>query len=450
MKKIYIIILSVILLSITTILLINSRIHISKNDITEEISVKTCHPEFENIYSDIESFGTVIYKTKTDVTNLVPGNVISKNVKEGDYVYKNDILYKLKNTELEIEYIQNQNRLNSSKANLELFEARLYEKEKEAKSQLIKISNLKDQIKITEKNISLAHENLENKKALHQLGGITTQEIKESQNQFDSLQTELEIQKRELNITEMGFSKQDLISSGIIPSDDEQLFYNQLIELNTKTSRADLTVAQAEYENSKVSLELTEKLLEDLIIRAPVNGVIGNVNFENGEYIKQNENVLTIMDISTCVAALNIQEGNIYNISVGNRVKLEIPAAQKTIETFITDISPVADTATGNFFVKADFCNKEHLIKPGMFLKCSIANNFHTKYLKIPETALINTTEKNANCFIVKNKMAFMQKVKIAFIRNGFAFINSGLTDEYQIINNPPKNIKDGTYVKVL
>lgn len=447
MKKIIIYVVFIIAIFSVVFILFTHRKSIKKEEL---ITVKTCRAEFENIYTNIESYGTVFYKTKTDITCIVPGNVISKNCKEGEYVQEGQILYKLKNIQLEIEHSQNQNSLNSAFSNLELYKAKLDEKEKEVISRLISINNLESEIEMAKNNLEISKDKLEKSVELNKLGGVTDQELIEMKNQFENLKTQLEIQRRELNITNMGFTKQDLIQNGIIPSEDDEKLKKQIIMLNTKTAVADLEVAKTQYENAKASLLLTEKLLEDLNIKAPVNGVIGSTCFENGEYIQQNENIATIIDISTCVAEINIQENNIYNISIGNRAKIEIPAAGKTIDTFITDISPVADKETGNFFVKADFKNSDDLIKPGMYLKCSISNNYHTKYLKIPETALINTTEKSANCFIVKNEMAFLQKIQIEFIRNGYAFINSGLTDKYQIINNPPKTIKDGTYVKVL
>lgn len=447
MKKIIIAVTSLAIIFSVTFIIFKQKKSIKES---EQITVKTCRAEFENIYSDIESYGTVFYKTKTDITCLVPGNIISKNCKEGDYVQKGQILYILKNVQLEIEHSQNQNSLNSAFSNLELYKAKLDEKEKEVISRLISISNLEAEIEMAKNNLAISKDKLEKSIELNKLGGVTDQELIEMKNQFENLKTELEIQKRELNITSMGFTKQDLIQNGITPAQDDEILKKQIIKLNTKTAVADLEVARTQYENAKASLLLTEKLLEDLNIKSPVTGIIGCTNFENGEYIQQNENIATIIDISTCVAEMNIQENNIYNISIGNRAKIEIPAAGKTIDTFITDISPVADKETGNFFVKADFKNSDDLIKPGMYLKCSISNNYHTKYLKIPETALLNTTEKSADCFIVKNDMAFLQKIQIDFIKNGYAFVGSGLTDKYQIINNPPKTIKDGTYVKVL
>lgn len=448
MKKILLLSVTIIIAAfITTALIINKN---KTTKLSEEITVKTCRPQFENVYSDIESFGTVFYKTKTEVTCLVPGSVIEKKVKEGDQISKGQILYKLKNVELEIENTQNQNNVNSSLANLKLYQAKLDEKEKEINAKLLSINNLQSEIQISENNLKLSSDKLEKCIDLNKIGGVTDQELIEMKNQIETLKTQIEIQKRELKMNSLGFTKEDLIQNGITPSENPETFKKQIILLNTKTSRADLEVAQAEYDNSKASLALTEKLLNDLTIRSPVTGVIGAVYHESGEYITQNEKLATVIDITTCVAEMNIQENNIYSISIGNRAQIEIPSIGKTIDTFISDISPIADSQTGNFFVKADFANTENLIKPGMYLKCSIANNSDTRYLKIPETALINATEKTADCFIVQNDVVFLQKIKIAFIKNGFAFIDSGITEKQQIISNPSKKLKDGTYVKVL
>lgn len=448
MKKLLIFIITFIcIISIILLNTIKKKQNISDSD---EITVKTCHAEFENIYSDIESFGTVFYKTKTEITCLVPGNIIQKFIKEGDYVQKGQILYKLKNIELEIEHTQNQNKVNSAHSNLELYQAKLDEKENEIKSRLLLINNLESEIQILKNNLTIARDKLEKNIEINKLGGITDQDIIEMQNQISTLETQLEIKIRELKINSIGLTKEDLIQNNITPSDDSEKLKLQILSLNTKTSRADLEVAKTEYQNSLANLLLTEKLLQDLEIKSTVNGVIGIANFEQGEYIQQNEKVATIIDISTCVAEMNIQENNIFKISIGNKAKIEIPAAGRIIESSISEISPVADSETGNFFVKADFKNHDSLIKPGMYLKCSISNNNSVAYLKIPETVLFNMTEKTADCFIVKNNTALIQKVNIAFIKNGFAFIDSGLTEQYQIINNPSKKLRDGTHVKIL
>ena len=138
-KKIIIISFIIILAFITGIILLNKMT--KKKEIPESnIRVSVLKPEYKTISPTIESFGTVQYKTKTDITCLQDGQVINKMVSEGELVKKGQILYVLKNTELEIQHSQYINELNSSKANIDLYLAKLEEHKRIVQSALLNIN----------------------------------------------------------------------------------------------------------------------------------------------------------------------------------------------------------------------------------------------------------------------------------------------------------------------
>lgn len=445
----------ILLLSITifTIIFLSIVIAKRKNEKSTEsdfITVSTSKTKFQKLSVPIETFGSVIYKTKNEITNIVEGTVIKKNVKEGDYVKKGQVLYELKNLELEIQHSQYQNQLNSAEANLDLSKAKLKEEEQLVKAKLIEIENKNRKIDQIVLNLNRLKEKLETNTQLNKLGGITDQSIKDMNDEITILESDLLIEKKELEKISLGFTTKDLENEGIIPSPDNNELILQIINLNTKIPQADLKVAAAEVENNKKNILLIEKLLDDLIIRSPLNGIIGQMNFEEGEYIEQNKAVALIMDVSTCYASMNIQENNIYNISLGSKTSITIPSINKTFNSTISDISPIADNTTGMFNIKASFPNLDNIAKPGMFIKCSIENNDKRDFIIIPESALININKENAECFLVKKNIALKQPVIIETIKNGQVYIKTGLSADQIIINNPTSNIKEGTYVKTL
>ena len=99
MKKIIISITLLMLISCYFLIVLSGR---KQAKITDEQKIDICTAEFETINSKIDTYGTVGYKTKHDITSTVAGNVIEKKVKEGDYVKRNQVLYVLKNIEMEI------------------------------------------------------------------------------------------------------------------------------------------------------------------------------------------------------------------------------------------------------------------------------------------------------------------------------------------------------------
>ena len=86
-----------------------------KNNIiidTSSISiVKTVKVENRKLNDDLNSFGTISYKTKNNVSVLVEGTLEKLYIKEGDYVRKGQNLAQLRNVQLEIQKDQAQNSL---------------------------------------------------------------------------------------------------------------------------------------------------------------------------------------------------------------------------------------------------------------------------------------------------------------------------------------------------
>lgn len=448
-KKIIIISLIIISIFITGIILKN-KFRNKKISPDSEIQVSIFNPEYKTITPTIESFGTVQYKTKTDITCLQDGQVINKMVSEGDYVKKGQILYILKNTELEIQHSQYLNELNSNKANIDLYLAKLEEHKQTVKSALLNIKNKELEVFEIEKQIKIQKDQLEKTKALNSLGGISDQAVVDFENQISSLETSKEILTHQLSIAKLGYTEQDLIANNIVPSSDPSELQNQIIELNVRSSQADLTVAKTNYENAKKNVELIEKLISDLTIRSPIEGIVGITYFENGEYISKNEKIITVMDISTCIASIKLQESQINSISNGMNTIISIPSINKEYATTISEISPFTDPATGVFFVKANFSNPDLTIRPGMFVKCLITSDLIQTYIEIPESALVNTQQNTADCFCVQNDIAIKHSVKINFIKDGKAYIEEGILPEDKVINFPSPRIKEGTHVKII
>ena len=86
-------------------------------------------------------------------------------------------------------------------------------------------------------------------------------------------------------------------------------------------------------------LKSVELLLEQLTIKSPVSGIVGQKYYENGEYVKENEKILTLIDTSSVDAVIYIQEKDIVNFSIGTQVNIEIPSLNKNVKSTISEIS---------------------------------------------------------------------------------------------------------------
>lgn len=412
------------------------------------IIVKTILVENKKISDDLNSFGTITYKTKNDITNQVEGTIIQLYVKEGDTTNKGQHLALLRNVQLEIQKEQYKNTLESAKAALLLAQTKMREERLSVESRLL--TQEKNTMKLQQKELELkeAKNMLESKGELHQIGGITDSAYQNLQLSIKSQETDMAILKKEIEISQLGLRDEDLVNAGYsIPKSTEEK-NKLLIELNTQSVVAEIESAQASLRNAEKSIDSINKLLDELVIRSTVNGVIGALYFENGEYVAANEKIATIMDISRIYAVFSIQEQDIINFSIGTPLNIEIPSLQFESIAKIDEISPVADPQSGNFSVKAEIDNINNTIKPGMFIKCTIPRKENLFYPAIPETAIVQKNDKEAFVFCVVKDIAVLKKVQIHTQKDGWIWLDAGLTENEIIIDKPSPFLKEGEYVQ--
>ncbi|WP_147634672.1 efflux RND transporter periplasmic adaptor subunit [Treponema pectinovorum] len=400
------------------------------------------------LQNKLESFGTVSYKDKNDVTVLVEGKINDFIVKEGEFVKKNQIIARLYNVQLEVQKKQYESNLDSAKSSLKYVEAGMRETILNIESRLIALE--KSKLNIEQKQIEkqLQEKTLENKKALNKIGGVTDSSIKLLETQIRGLQTEIEVLEKEYEISELGLRDEDLISAGIVPSSNPQEKKQQLLKLNTLSKLSEIESAQSQVKSAEQQLESINYLMDELVVKSPCSGIVGQNYYSNGEYIRANEKLTTIIDTQSVFAQIYIQEKDMVNFEKGQNINLEIPSLNQKESSVICEISPIADVSSGNFMVKAKIKNEQNKLKPGMFVKCSIDKEKSEETLCFSESAILSESSDKAKIFTVQNGYAIAKTVEIFRRKDGFIFVKDGLVEGENLIDKPSPFIREGQKIK--
>lgn len=422
-----------------------------KQTVTENSSlniVKTVAVQKKSFNEDLNSFGTITYKTKNNVSVLVDGTLEKINVREGDYVKKGQLLARLRNVQLEIQKDQALNTLESAKASLFQYQTALQEEELNIESRILSIE--KNELNLEQLKLELeeARNQLQNNKELLEVGGITESSYKSFEISVKAKETEVIVREKEIAISKLGLRDEDLIKNGYKPSSDPQEKMKQLIDLNTRAAKASVESAKAGLSSAQKNLDSAQKLIDELKIYAPVSGIVGVINFENGEHIPQNENLMVIMDVSEVYAVFSIHEQDIQYFTIGDTITVELPSANKMFNTKLNEISPIADSTSGNFTVKSIISNPDSSIKPGMFVKCTVVRTDQTILYCFPETCLIQKDGESGFVFTVVNGMAALKQVNIKKERDGYIWVTNGFKDKDILIDKPSPFLKEGEKVE--
>jgi multidrug efflux pump subunit AcrA (membrane-fusion protein) len=399
--------------------------------------------------NDLNSFGTITYKIKNDITAQVEGTLSVLNVREGDTVGNGQQIALLRNIQLDIQKEQYENTLSSARAALFMAQTKMQEARLGVESRLLNLD--KNRLTLVQQELELeeARDTLNSRRELHEIGGVTDAALRSMELSVSAKEAEIEVLKKDIEIARLGLRDSDLAAAGFPPASSADEKRRRFIELNTRTVAAEIQSAEASVRNAEKSLDAMQKMLDELVIRSTVTGIVGALYFENGEHVSQNEKTATVMDISSVYAVFYIQEQDIINFDLGAPLNIEVPSLHRLVQAKIDEISPVADPQSGNFSIKAEIENADLRIKPGMFIKCLIPRSQEVSYPVMPETALLKSNGNQGSVFCVSNGVAVIKQITIQAQKDGLVWIASGVTERDTVIDKPSPFLKEGEYVEI-
>ena len=142
--------------------------------------------------------------------------------------------------------------------------------------------------------------------------------------------------------------------------------------------------------NAEISMENRRDQLDNYTITSPISGTIIDKYYKAGENTEMNKTLCTIYDLSSLTMTLSVDELDISNIAVGQKVQVTADAvAGKTFEGVVTKVSPVGTNSNGvaTYPVTIRIDDKEGLL-PGMTVDATIELEAATDVLTIPSAAL--------------------------------------------------------------
>ncbi|KZD12161.1 HlyD family secretion protein [Oceanibaculum pacificum] len=128
----------------------------------------------------------------------------------------------------------------------------------------------------------------------------------------------------------------------------------QLDVLETSRKAAEAKVVQAIAAQAVAQIDL-----ENTVIRAPIDGVVGNRGVQVGQYVRAGTHLLSVVPLPNVYVLANFKETQIGRMRPGQKVRIEIDAYPDTVLTGqIASFSPASgsqfsllppENATGNF-----------------------------------------------------------------------------------------------------
>jgi RND family efflux transporter MFP subunit len=169
-------------------------------------------------------------------------------------------------------------------------------------------------------------------------------------------------------------------------------------EFNAQQAR--LKVGKAQVAQKEAALKMAKVRLSYAQIRVPQNSgtgyrVVGERFVDEGAMLAPNTPIISVLDISTLVAVINVIERDYPKIRMAQEATIHSDAYPG--DQFlgkVVRIAPLLKEKSREARVEIEIPNKNRLLKPGMFVRAQIEFEVHPNATVVPLAALVKRDGK--------------------------------------------------------
>lgn len=213
-------------------------------------------------------------------------------------------------------------------------------------------------------------------------------------------------------------------------------------------AKSDLDAIEMAYNVSKTTYE---NLLENAILKSPIDGVVTARNYDVGDMYAMSAPLFTVEQIKPVKLLVAVSESDYSKVKKGDSVVITADAVPgKTFYGKIERLYPTVDPVTRTVTVEAHVANNYSTLRPGMFTRVKL--NYGTnKSVVIPDVAVVKQQGSGERFVYVLNEDSTVTYQPVVLGRRlGSEYeVLEGLQDGATIVTGGQIRLKNGVQVEV-
>ncbi|MBQ8837948.1 MAG: efflux RND transporter periplasmic adaptor subunit [Bacteroidales bacterium] len=213
-------------------------------------------------------------------------------------------------------------------------------------------------------------------------------------------------------------------------------------------SQSDMDAMELQYNVTKTQVD---NLLENTVLRSPVNGVVTARNYDVGDMYSMSAPIYTVEQIVPVKLLVGISESEYMKVKKGDSVEITADAIPgKTFYGKVEKIYPTIDPATRTFIAEVVVANNYKTLRPGMFARVTV-NFGSNENVVIPDVAVVKQQGSGERFVYVLNPDGTVTYTKVVLgKRMGAEYeVLEGLSDGAKVVTGGQIRLKDGIKVTV-
>ena len=197
-----------------------------------------------------------------------------------------------------------------------------------------------------------------------------------------------------------------------------------------------------------------EDVLNQLVIRAPFNGIVYSLPIKQGGYVNPGDLVLQEADLSKVLVRAFVDEPDVARLAPGQKIEVTWDAMPGRVWTGSVSAVPAAVKLHGTRNVGETTCivaNQDFKLLPNINVGVTIVTAQHENALTVPREAL-RQDDATPYVYQIVNNVLQHRNVQISISNLTQAEITGGIAENAQVAlgSTNSKPLHDGLSVKVM
>ncbi|MCU0661689.1 MAG: efflux RND transporter periplasmic adaptor subunit [Myxococcota bacterium] len=201
-----------------------------------------------------------------------------------------------------------------------------------------------------------------------------------------------------------------------------------------------LTSSQAQVRQLEATVGQAQQRRGDAIVRAPIEGVLGQVFLKEGDFAAPQLPICTIVEMDVVRLEARVPETDLPKLAEGQSVTYQLFGSSDEPRTAqVTQLSPVLDRMSRTAKLEVEVQNADHALRPGMLIRLSVEVARREGVVVAPSDGLTVTTEHKGDeplyrAVVVKDGKAQERMVRVGLREGTRTEVLEGLAAGEQLI----------------
>ena len=214
-------------------------------------------------------------------------------------------------------------------------------------------------------------------------------------------------------------------------------------------SQSDFEAAELGYKVRKTNYE---NLLENTVLRSPINGYVTARNFDKGDMFSMSAPLFTVQQVVPVKLLVGISESEYTRVSKGDRVSLTVDALPgRSFSGRIARLYPTIDAATHTFNAEVVVDNADRALRPGMFARVSVTFGTNRRIV-LPDRCIVKQEGTGQRFLYLVRPDDTVSYVPVSVGRHiGAEYeVLDGVQEGETVVSKGQAALKDGVKVQIL